>query len=330
MDIGFAIPRATAIDGTWTTIHLARAALRRGHRVLFIEPFDHEVDARGRSMIRAATFDSPQRDPEHMARTLRNRHARRVHLRLEQLDRLLIRAAPLDLSILTFAMLARERGVPVINDPGGAILVSHKAWLAAVPGAPCPRTIVTRRSGAAHVFYSAQPHGVIVKPARGSGGRGVGRVGPGRPDALDRAWADASARGDGYVVVQSYVPAAEEGEKRLVWLDGEVLGGYLRRRSTGEFRHNLKHGATAVPTQVTPTERALIARVSPALLAAGIRLAGLDLIGELLTEVNALNPGGVYHTDRLQGTHLADRIITAFEGPPRNESSRSPWALPVP
>jgi glutathione synthase len=106
-------------------------------------------------------------------------------------------------------------------------------------------------------------------------------------------------------VIQRYLPEAEQGEKRLVWVDGDVLGGYLRRRAEGEFRHNLKRGGVAEATDITDQDRAIAARVSDALRRAGIRIAGLDVIGRWLVEVNALNPGGAFHADRLAGTHLA-------------------------
>ena len=134
-----------------------------------------------------------------------------------------------------------------------------------------------------------------------------------RPTDLDAAWATATRRGEGFVLIQDYVTEADQGEKRIVWLDGEVLGGYLRRRAPGEFRHNLKQGGTIEAMNVTDEERETIRTLTPHLLRAGIRFAGLDLIGSQIIEVNALNPGGTYHTDRLTGSRLAERVIEHFE-----------------
>jgi glutathione synthase len=134
------------------------------------------------------------------------------------------------------------------------------------------------------------------------------------------------------VVVQAYLPDAEAGEKRLVWLDGEVLGGYLRRRAPGDFRHNLKRGGVAEPVTITPEERQTVGRITPDLISAGIRLAGLDLIGGQVTEVNALNPGGAFHTDRLTGSRLSETIISQLVASPLpvRSSESSPWVHPVP
>lgn len=308
MKVGFAITRAASIDETWTTVHLARAALEQGALVRFVEPWDFEVDGSGRFIARSYSFDEPV-DAAAMAEALSQRTAARRYVDVARLDVLLLRAAPLDTTILAFACLAREQGVRVVNEPAGLMMVTHKGWLAARRDVRVPPAVVTRSKASAELFFHTQDQGVVVKPARGSGGRGVSRVPARRRALLLEAFSEAADAGDGYVVVQRYLPEAEGGEKRLVWLDGEPIGGYLRRRAPGEFRHNLKRGATAEPTDVSDRDREVVAALSPHLLRAGIRLAGLDLIGDWLVEVNALNPGGAFHADRLSGTRLAHEII---------------------
>lgn len=326
MRIAFAISRASSVDESWTTIHLARAALSRGDQVRFVEPWDFEVEESGRVVARAHAFDTPA-SAEEIAIRLVERSAVRRHLDLENVDLLLIRAAPLDLAVLTFATLARDRGVPVVNDPLHVVRVSHKGWLATRTDVQIPLSIVTRNRGSCDVFHQAQPHGVVIKPARGSGGRKVSFVAPGDSEGLDVAFELAREEGDGYVVVQRYLPQAEEGEKRLVWLDGEVIGGYLRRRGPGEFRHNLKRGGIAQATTIEPADLELGTQITPHLLQAGVRLAGLDVIGGHLIEVNALNPGGAYHTDRLTGSQLGTLIMDRLTG--RSEEHRPLWAVPA-
>ncbi|MBA2322088.1 MAG: hypothetical protein H0V89_13160 [Deltaproteobacteria bacterium] len=311
MKLGFAITRAASVDATWTTLHLARAALARGWPVRFVEPWDFEVDRRGHLIARAHAFDPGATLPalEDLAVALIHRTATRRFVDVSTLSMLLLRAAPLDDAVLAFAAVARDRGVAVVNDPFGVLAVSHKAWLASVPGAPVPPSVVTRSRASAQLFFAEQETGVVVKPGRGSGGRGVSRVPPGNEEALDAAFAEASAAGDGYVVIQRFLPEGDQGEKRLVWADGEILGGYLRHRADGEFRHNLKRGGHAKATEITARDRAVAASVSPALMRAGIRIAGLDVIGGWLIEINALNPGGAFHADRLGGTRIAEGIL---------------------
>ncbi|MEM6929242.1 MAG: hypothetical protein AAF602_20045 [Myxococcota bacterium] len=327
MRIAFAITRAAAIGGTWTTASLAQVALQRGHSVRFVEPWDYEVDLRGRLIARAHAFDRPL-SADRLAQELATRKATRRYVDLERIDLLLLRASPLDLAVLSFAQFVKERGVRVVNDPTGLLRVSHKGWLASLPGVRIPETLVTRSRASTHLFAGSQYDGVVVKPARGSGGRDVTRVAHGQTAALDHAFDLAREGSDGYVVVQRYLTEADGGEKRLVWLDGEIIGGYLRTRAPGEFRHNLKRGGTAEFTEITAPDRAAVASVTPFLLAAGVRLAGLDVIGDYLTEVNALNPGGAFHADRISGSRLSERILDRLVQPP--EPERIAWAHPAP
>lgn len=323
MIIGFAVRNVAAMTATWTTIHLARAALARGHAVRFFEPGDAEVFADGRLCVRAYAFDGKPRPADVMAGALQSRRVQRKLVNVDDLNLLFLRCAPLEPEIGWVAREARARGVEVVNDPDAAQHVGNKTWLATRIGVVAPVSRITSSLGEAFTFYPECEHGVIVKPARGSGGIGVSRVLPGNPAAFDiafRAAQRSSAKGRGEddpganapVVIQAYLPEAEAGEKRVLWVDGHVPGAYLRLRAEGEFRHNLKCGGTAVPTEVTAAELVVIARLTPALLSAGIRFAGLDMIGSSVTEVNALNPGGAYHTDRLGGSDVAGEIIEHF------------------
>lgn len=332
MILGIAIPRTTSLDATWTTVHVAHAALKRGHRVRFVEPWDFEVDDRGSLVARAHAFDPGDAvDLQGIVDQLHARSAARRYLRIDTLDVLLLRMAPFDAGLLSFAGLAKERGVPVVNDPEALVRASSKAWLAALPDVPTPPTLVTQSVAMAQMFYEKHRRPVVLKPARGAGGVGVQLVRRRDPGAFESAFMEVRAGGD-HVVVQTYLDEAEQGEKRVVWMDGDVLGGYLRRRAEGEFRHNLRQGGTPEPTTITDPERAVIARLSPHLLRAGIRLAGIDLIGHHVVEVNALNPGGAYHADRLNGSDVAGAIVERLDRrrrPPVGVKEEE-WPRPAP
>ncbi len=310
--LAMAVSRTTSIGPTWTTLHLARAALARGHTVAFVDPTDFRIATDGRCLARTHTLDPPGASAEALVEQLVGRTARRSVLDLRDVDVLLLRAGRLDSRMLTFAQLARDAGATVINDPAGAMLVSHKAWIAAQAGVPRPLTVVTPQVGTAELFADNHRF-VIIKPARARGGAGVHRVDTSDRGSFRAAFRGASALGDGYVVVQALAPRAEEGEVRLVWFDGEVLGAYIRHAAEGEFRHNLARGGTAVAATVTEAQQLAADALSPALLRSGVRLAGIDVIGDLVIEVNALNPGGLFHADRLNGSSLADAIVARLE-----------------
>jgi glutathione synthase len=322
MRLGFAISRAGSIEPTWTTAHIACKALERGHSVRFIEPWDFEVDPLGRLVARSHALDptdGPLGTPA-LCDLLQRRQARRRFVELARLDALLLRCNPVDLAVLSFAQAAQQAGVVVLNDPGTLLRTSHKAFLAQLHGIPRPRTLITR-SRATALSFAAEEDRVVLKPARASGGRGIALV-PGRAGAaLDEAFEAARAIGDGYVVVQEYLPEAERGEKRLVWLDGQILGSYVRQRAAGEFRHNLKRGGVPEPGHPTPEDLKLLDALTPQLREHGIWFAGIDVIGGRVVEINTLNPGGLHLSQEFAERDLAEPIITSLQA--RVEEARS-------
>ena len=298
------------MTSTWTTIHLARASLKLGHDVIFIEPWDFSVDSSRGLRARGAFFSGPPPSAAQMVAKLTTRQHRRKMVDISSLDMLMIRAAPLDTTILTFCLIAESEGVSVVNAPRGALAVSHKAWLPTLVDAPIPATLVTRSHGAATTFFEVLDRDVIVKPARGSGGESVHRVAAGDHEDFLHATETTAARGDGYVVIQAYMPRADEGEVRVVVVDGSPLCAYLRTKDEGAVVHNLRQGGTAKAVEITVEQVSSLEKLRAPLLALGIRFAGVDMIGHEVVEVNALNPGGVFHADRLNGTDYGCEVIS--------------------
>ncbi len=314
MRLVIAISRTTTLEAYYTTVHIAFEALERGHSVRVVEPWDFEIDQGGRLVTRAHALDRAPPDRETLVELLANRKAQRRYVELTAADILLLRVNPLDPAVLAFAQLAKLAGVAVHNDPTTLMLTGHKGYLATLQDVPTPATMLTRSRSTARLFAEGQPHGVVVKPARASGGRGVSLVRKPRQQRIFEVAFDAARRlGDGYVVIQEYLPGAVDGEKRLVWLDGEVIGGYLRGRAPGDFRHNLARGGSPRSCAIDPSDHDLAAFLSPYLLRDGVWLAGLDVIDGRIVEVNTLNPGGVHYGDVLNGTSMARRIVQRLE-----------------
>jgi glutathione synthase len=314
MRLVIAISRTSTLEAYYTTVHIAYEALLAGHPVRIVEPWDFEIDASGRLITRAHALDGAPEDRQALVEMLANRRAVRRYVELTPADILLLRVNPLDPGVLAFAQLAKLGGVVVHNDPTTLMLTGHKGYLATLEGVARPATLVTRSRATARLFAEEQRHGVITKPARSSGGRGVSLVRrPRKLQGFDSAFDAARRLGDGYVVVQEYLPGAADGEKRLVWLDGQVIGGYLRGRAPGDFRHNLARGGSPQECAITPAEHQIVAHISPYLIRDGVWLAGLDVIDDRIVEVNTLNPGGVHYGDTLNGTHMARDIVRHLE-----------------
>jgi glutathione synthase len=314
MRLVIAVSRTSSLEAYYTTVHIAHEALLRGHPVRVVEPWDFEIDEGGRLVTRAHALDSPPDTREALVMLLAERRALRRYVEITPSDVLLLRVNPLDPAVLAFAHLAQKAGATVHNDPSTLMLTGHKGYLATLAGVPRPATLITRSRATALLFAEGQREGVVLKPARASGGRGVSLVRPASgARSFESAFDAARRRGDGYVVVQEYLPRAEEGEKRLVWLDGELIGGYLRTRAPGDFRHNLAQGGSPQPCSIGPEDHALLATLSPYLLHDGVWLAGIDVIDGRVVEVNTLNPGGVHYGDSMRGTDMAGVIIDRIE-----------------
>lgn len=313
MRIGFLLTNVSQLTDTWTSTHLALAALHQGHEVCLLEPWGCEVTERGRLVARAWVLDTLPSDGATLLAGLRGGEVLRRFVEVEGLDLLFMRVNPLTPHALQVALAAQAAGVRVTNDPRGTLLTRSKAWLATLGDVPRPPTVVTTSLATAESF--AHRHAskrVVVKPAQASGGRGVSLVRPRARSRLREAFVEARSLGGGAVVVQTYIEGAEDGEKRIVWVDGEILGVYLRRRGRGEFRHNLKRGAQPARCALSAGDLQVVERITPHLLRHGIRLAGLDVIAEHVVEANTVNPGGLHWSDVLadQPGTLAARAIS--------------------
>ena len=317
MRLIIAVTSVATLNSTWSTVHLAHAALRLGIGVRFLEPRDFEITVSGRLVVRAFSIDPPSPGLDALSRRLTELDLPRRYVEPGPEDMLLLRVNPLRVGLLANALLAEEAGIPVVNAPMGIARTRTKAWLATLAGVPRPEGVATRSRSAAQAFAAELGEPVVVKPALGSGGYGVSLVKKGDARGLDRALDLAFAFPEGMIVVQRYLPEAEQGEKRLFWVKGQLLGAYRRQRSPGEFRHNLKQGGQPEACDLEESDRRIAASIGPHLERNGIRIAGLDVIGDKLVEVNTLNPGGIHHAERLRsqdGRGIAESTLRLLLG----------------
>jgi glutathione synthase len=114
-------------------------------------------------------------------------------------------------------------------------------------------------------------------------------------------------------VAQALVPGAAAGDKRVIVLDGQPLGAMLRRNDSGGFVHNLAAGGQAYPAQVDDQDRLICARIAPWLRERGLYLAGIDVLGGKLIEINVTSPTCVQEINRFDGVCLEAAIVDFVE-----------------
>ena len=199
----------------------------------------------------------------------------------------------------------------VVNAPRGLREANEKLYALNFPDL-IPESLVASQPARLRAFLDAMGGEMIVKPLDGCGGAGVLHVR--RDDRNLNALLELSTQdGTRLVMAQRYLPAAREGDKRLIVLDGEPLGAVLRIPRDDEHRGNIHVGGRVERAPVDDRDREICRRMAPRLRADGLWFVGLDIIGGLVTEVNVTSPTGVQEIDRLDRACLEARVLDFVE-----------------
>ena len=157
---------------------------------------------------------------------------------------------------------------------------------------------------------------MIMKPLDGYGGSGVIVIEKSAMHNIKSLLEFYIDRGDGkssYVILQDYVEGAEEGDVRVLMLNGKPIGAIRRRPAAGEARSNISAGGTVEKYKLTKADKLLCAKIGDKLVRDGIYYAGLDLIGGKLIEVNVLSPGTITDINKLNNVKLQRKILDYLE-----------------
>jgi glutathione synthase len=106
-------------------------------------------------------------------------------------------------------------------------------------------------------------------------------------------------------VVQKFLPAVKQGDKRIILVDGEFGGAVNRVPAPDDLRSNMVRGGIPKETELTAREREICARLGPALRERGLLFTGIDVIDGYLTEINVTSPTGIRAIKNLGGPDLA-------------------------
>jgi glutathione synthase len=220
---------------------------------------------------------------------------------------------PFDLGYITAThLLERIEGETlVINNPASVRNAPEKIWVLDFPQF-MPPTAITRSKGLARKFLAE--HGdIVIKPLHGFAGGSVFRIGPeGRNLAALIELFNQTYREPH--VIQKFLPEIADGDKRIVLVDGEVVGAINRVPGAGEIRSNLAVGGKAAKTELTAREEEICAALGPELRQRGLLFVGIDVIGgRWLTEINVTSPTGIVAIDKFNGTDTPELIWKAIE-----------------
>ncbi len=198
----------------------------------------------------------------------------------------------------------------VINDPAQVRNAPEKVFVTEFPDL-MPATLVTRDLDEIKAFRAE--HGdIVMKPLYGAGGAAVFRLT--RQDLNFGSLYDlfATTFREPWVV-QRYLPAVKQGDKRIILVDGEFAGAVNRVPAEDDLRSNMVRGGAAQATDLTAREREICARLGPSLRARGLLLVGIDVIDGYLTEINVTSPTGVRAVKMLGGPDIAALVWDKIE-----------------
>lgn len=292
-----------------TTFALMLEAQARGHRVDHALASDVElVDGRVFAKVRRATTQRVAEAPVVLG------EPERVDV-AEAIDVVLVRKdPPFDSDYLWLTLqLERLRGEKtlVVNDPRGLRDANEKLYACHFPELT-PRTLVAADKARIREFVAEVGGRAVIKPVDGHGGEGVFALLEGDKN-FNGLVEHVTRLGSRLAMVQAFVPEVTEGDKRILLMDGEILGAILRVPQKDDVRSNIHVGGRVEPAEITDADRRIVEVVTPKLRADGLFFVGLDVIGGKLTEVNVTSPTGIQQMSRFAGRSCETPVIEWLE-----------------
>ncbi len=291
-----------------STFAMLLEAQRRGHELLYMETADLSIkDGAAMGHMRKLSI----RDNSDDWFTL----GERTHGELAELDILLMRKDPpfnMDYVYTTYILdLAANAGVRVVNHPQALRDANEKCFITQFPQC-CVPALISRSSAEIKAFVIQ--HGLsVVKPLDGMGGESIFQVRPQDPN-LNVILETITDKERELVMVQRYIPEITQGDKRILVVNGEPVPYALARiPGEGDFRGNLAKGGTGKGIALTDRDYWIVSQVAPELKYRGIVFAGLDVIGDWLTEINITSPTCIRELDHEFGLNIAADLFDALE-----------------
>jgi len=206
---------------------------------------------------------------------------------------------------------AEEAGTLMVNKPQSLRDCNEKlftAWFADLT----PKTLVTRSSEHIRAFHQENKD-VIIKPLDGMGGSSIFRIK--EQDANVGVIIETlTNHGNQYTMVQEFMPAIKDGDKRILIVDGEVMPYCLARiPAKGETRGNLAAGGTGEARPLSPSDQLVAEAIAPELKKRDLIFVGLDVIGDKVTEINVTSPTCIKEIEAAYPINISGKLMDAIE-----------------
>ena len=318
MHIGFIIASWDGINPQKSsTLAIIKECVKRGHKVSLL--YTNDLTVRNNivhGLIK--TIDTMDKVPESPSSFHKKVTFQKRMTPLHAFDCLMIRKdPPINPIVLNFLDAIKDE-VVIINDVDGIRKANNKLYTTTFHDPNNTYLPITHVSGSKKFINKtideSEAEKMILKPLDGSGGRGVIVLEKNAREninsLLDFYIEDG---GDNYVILQEFIEGADQGDVRVLMLNGKFIGAYNRKPAEGELRANIQQGGTAHKYIMTESQKRICKKVGNKLVADGLYFVGLDMIGDKILEVNVLNPGGITNINKLDKLKLHRLVVDFIE-----------------
>ena len=305
------------IDGDSSFV-LAMEAQRRGHALYYYLPNALTFED-SRLYARAQPLQVRREKGNHFTVGAAER------LDLATMDVVLMRQdPPFDMAYITATHLLEHihPATLVVNDPVSVRNAPEKLFVTHFRELMPPTLITSCREEV--VEFRRVHKDIIVKPLFGNGGAGVFHISP-EDENLNALLELFTELYREPLIVQKYLPAVREGDKRIILVDGEPVGAINRIPPPGEARSNMHAGGKPMRSTLTSREREICEAIGPTMVDKGLIFVGIDVIGDWLTEINVTSPTGIQEINRYDNVSIEGKIWDAIE----NRLSKTAPRLPA-
>ena len=283
-------------------------AQKRGYEIYYMEMKDLYLE-QGQCRATAQkvkVFD----DSEHWYEL-----AETSDIAVSELDAVLMRKDPPFDTEFIYATYMLERaeveGTLIVNKPQSLRDCNEKLFTAWFPELT-PRTLVTRNNDKIREFHR-QEKDIIIKPLDGMGGSSIFRIKENDVN-VGVILETLTDHGNQYAMVQEFMPAIKDGDKRILIVNGEPMPYCLARiPAQGETRGNLAAGGRGEARPLSATDKLIAETIAPELKKRGLYFVGLDVIGDKVTEINVTSPTCIREIEAVYPINISGKLMDAIE-----------------
>lgn len=318
MHIGFIISHWDEISPTESsTLLMIQECLKRKYTVSIM--YTNNLTVRNNIVHGVIeTIKTMEKVPESITTFYKKVDFEKKFIALHAFDCLMIRKDP-PMNPLVFNFLdAIKDEVVIINDVDGIRKANNKLYTTTFHDPHNSYLPITHVSGSKkfinRTIEESQSEKMILKPLDGSGGKGVIVLEKNARENINSLldfYIDET--GDNYVILQEFIEGADQGDVRVLMLNGQFIGAYNRKPAKGEIRANIQQGGTAHKYVLTDSQKRICKKIGTKLVRDGLFFVGLDMIGDKILEVNVLNPGGISNINKLDKLKLQKKVVDFIE-----------------